>query len=346
MKYFRLRAVRLFAALLALSLIAAACGGDDDEGYVIGVSNTLVGNGWREQMICAIEAQALASGEVAEVIVVNENGGPTEQIEHIDRLISQGVDAIILNPTSTDGLNDAIKAATDQDIVVVAIDQVVSSTDAYNVANDQYQYGKVGAEWLFNQLGGTGKVVEMRGIDGVPADTDRHNGFLDALANFPGIEVVAETFTGWDPTVGAQQALELMTANPDIDGIWTSGIDYTVVNALQTANIPLVPIVGADNNGFLAQLINDGVVGAAITNPPAIGGAGVGVAIAALNGDNPSKSVALDIQVLDMAANADLVRATYNADIPVGSSAYVHIAPWTSYTDAQVFGCEKIGSGA
>ncbi len=41
--------------------------------YVIGVSNTLVGNGWRDEMICAAKAQALASGKVAKVVVVNQN---------------------------------------------------------------------------------------------------------------------------------------------------------------------------------------------------------------------------------------------------------------------------------
>ena len=69
---------RLTAALLACALAAgvAACGSDDDGGggsgssggsggdkkYTLGVSNTLVGNGWREEMICAVKAQALADG--------------------------------------------------------------------------------------------------------------------------------------------------------------------------------------------------------------------------------------------------------------------------------------------
>ena len=64
-----------FALLVAAtSLVAAGCGGGDSGGsssgsggsenegggqYVIGVSNTLAGNGWREQMICAVKAQAL-----------------------------------------------------------------------------------------------------------------------------------------------------------------------------------------------------------------------------------------------------------------------------------------------
>lgn len=48
---------------------------------------------------------------------------------------------------------------------------------------------------MFEKLGGKGQVVEMRGIDGVPTDTDRHNGFLAALEKYPDIEVAAEVFT-------------------------------------------------------------------------------------------------------------------------------------------------------
>ena len=58
------RTVRLLALLGAFAMVVAACGGDsdDDENFTIGVSNTLVGNGWREQMICAIKAESLARG--------------------------------------------------------------------------------------------------------------------------------------------------------------------------------------------------------------------------------------------------------------------------------------------
>ena len=114
----------LLAAVLALGACVAVAPADDgmaadgadmeEGGYVIGVSNTLVGNGWREQMICAIKAEATASGLVDSVIVVNRNGGPTEQIADLEGLISQGVDAIILNPTDREGLNAVIESAIAQ----------------------------------------------------------------------------------------------------------------------------------------------------------------------------------------------------------------------------------------
>ncbi|HLH74635.1 MAG TPA: substrate-binding domain-containing protein, partial [Chloroflexota bacterium] len=91
------------AAASASSAAASspASGGSSTGGgsYVIGVSNTIAGNGWREEMICSIKAQALVSGQVKKVVVISKNGGPTDQIQDLQNLISQGVNAIIVNPS-------------------------------------------------------------------------------------------------------------------------------------------------------------------------------------------------------------------------------------------------------
>ncbi len=348
----RSKALRIAALFASLALIAAACGdgeggdddgdGGDDETYTLGVSNTLVGNGWREQMICAIKAQALASGVIDEVVVVNENADTTGQIGHLENLISQGVDAIVLNPTDRDGLNSVIEEAIAQGIVVVAVDQAVSAEGAFVVTNDQEEYGYLGAKWLFEQMGGSGNVVEMRGIDGVPADTDRHAGFMRAPEEHPDITVSQETFTGWDPTTGAQQALDIISAG-DVGGIWTSGIDYTVVEQFQTANAPFVPIVGADNNGFIQQLLEiDGLEGAAVTNPPAIGGVGAAIAIQALTGEEPDSVTTLTPAVFDHTQTGELENL-FDADQQVGWSTYVEIEPYTTYEASAVSDC--VGPG-
>ncbi len=357
----RSRLTIILSILFAFTLLAAACGDDDSGGddaaepaagdgdgeaagpFTIGVSNTLVGNGWREQMICAIKAEASVSGVVDEVVVVNRNGGPTEQIADLEGLISQGVDAIILNPTDRDGLNAVLESAISQGIVVVAVDQAVTAEGAYVATNDQVAYGQVGAEWLFDQLGGTGNVVEMRGIDGVPADTDRHDGCLAALEAYPDINVVQETFTGWDPSVGAQQALDIITTQ-DVDGIWTSGIDYTVVEQFQAANVDYVPIVGADNNGFVQNLIeleDDGLVGVAVTNPPAIGGVGTAIAIDALTGGSPDLVTTLTPE--GFATGDSGLTDLFNSDEQPGWSTYVEIDPWTTYQAADVSACKGPG---
>ena len=250
------RTARIAALVGAAVLIVAACntgggGGGGGAPYDVGVSNTLQGNGWREQMICSINAEAKTSGKVAKVTTVNRNTDTAGQIEDMRTLISAGVDIIVLNPTSDTALNAVIKEATDKGITVVAVDQAVTEQSAYVLSNDQENYGYLGAKWLFEELGGTGKVVYMRGIDGVPADTARNTGFQRALAENPGIEIVKETFTGWDPTVGAQQIQDIFSSGIEFDGIWTSGIDIPIVEAFKQAGVTFVPIVGADNNKFV-----------------------------------------------------------------------------------------------
>jgi ribose transport system substrate-binding protein len=340
----RTKGLRLAALLGALALVAAACGGDDagEDDFVLGVSNTLVGNGWREQMICSIKAEATASGVVSEVVVVNRNGGPTEQIADLENLISQGVDAIILNPTDREALNATLEEAISQGIVVVAVDQAVTADGAYVATNDQVAYGELGARWLFDQLGGEGRVIEMRGIDGVPADTDRHEGFQAALADYPGIEVVAETFTGWELTPAAEQALDILTTQ-EVDGIWTSGIDLTVVEQFAVAGVDPIPVVGADNNGFIGQLLTmDGLTGAAVTNPPAIGAVGASIAISALQGDEPDSVTTLTPAVFD-STQTDELENLYDPDQQDFWSTYVEIDPYTSYAAADVTTCKGPG---
>jgi ribose transport system substrate-binding protein len=121
----------------SLAAMAMAGGAQAEDKYVVGVSNTLIGNGWREEMICSIKAEAEASGKVSKVVVANRNGGPSEQIADIRNLISAGANIIIINPSDREALNPVIKQAADKGIVVVAVDQAVSAPQAYVLTNDQ-----------------------------------------------------------------------------------------------------------------------------------------------------------------------------------------------------------------
>jgi ribose transport system substrate-binding protein len=214
----------------SLAVLTMAGGAHAADKYVVGVSNTLIGNGWREEMICSIKAEAEASGKVSKVVVANRNGGPSEQIADIRNLISAGANIIIINPSDREALNPVIKQAADKGIVVVAVDQAVSAPEAYVLTNDQVEYAKLGAKWLFDKLGGKGSVVEMRGIDGVPADADRHQGFTETAKNYPDIKVTS-VFSGWALDKTAQETKNLLASGKPIDGVWTSGIDSTVVDA-------------------------------------------------------------------------------------------------------------------
>jgi ribose transport system substrate-binding protein len=360
-------------------MVAAACGGDDssdttaDAGsvttapaaasYKIGYSNGGgVGNGFREEQVCTAKAEALASGQVSELITIHRNTDAAGQLSDIRDLIAADVDAIVFNPNDPDALNPALEEANAAGIATISVDAFVTNPDTYNLYNNQVDYARLGAEWLFEQLGGQGTVYYMRGFAGHPADDDRHIGFQDALANFPGITIVpgAEgVHTGWDPATTTQLINDFIASGQyaEIDGIWTSGMDSQVVDAIQQANLDFVPIVGADLGAFVAQLLDPdgypGLVGAAVTNTAAVGGAGVGLALKVLNGetintaaDAPQPNTVLLVPVLaDNASDSGKeLLSSWQVDgldplWPLG----LQIEGFTTYTGEQAVACAGPG---
>ncbi|MHA6691659.1 ABC transporter substrate-binding protein [Devosia sp. A449] len=329
------------AILLGLSGAAAA------QEYKIGVSNTVQGNGWREEMICSIKAQALDSGLVASLNIAHRNTDAAGQLEDIRNLIQAGVDAIVVNPANPEGINSAIKEATDAGIVVVAVDQAVTEPSAYVVSNNQEEYAYLGAKWLFEQIGGKGSVVYMRGAAGASADDDRDKGFKRALAEYPDVKVGQEVFTNWQQDQGKQQILDYMATGIPFDGVWTSGIDNVIVDAFVESETPLVPVVGADNAGFVGQLASvEGLVGAAVTNPGSIGGAGVTVALQILQGKAPAEKTVLvtpelwdNVSEEGKAKIAEAQNPNLDSEWPVSTS----IPDFTTYTTEEIIACKGPG---
>ena len=312
--------------------------------YTIGVSNTLIGNGWREEMICSVKAQAKASGLVKKVILANRNGGPTEQIADIRNLISAGANAIIVNPSDRTALNGVIKQAADRGVVVVAVDQAVTAPEAYLVSNDQVAYGATSAKWLGERLGGKGSVVEMRGIEGVPADSDRHEGFTNAMKAFPGIKVTT-VFNGWSLSTTSKKTKDIIASGQQVDGIFTTGQDAVVVEAYKAAGASYPRIVGADDNAFIGQLVDfkdKGLVGAVVTNPAAIGGAGLAVALDVLEGKAHDRVNKVDPQIWSNTDGADLakLKGAYNPSLDPYYSVAVDLNPYTTYASKDVLACE------
>ena len=352
---------RIMVGLAAVIMVTSACsaapaasGGAAGSGAAAGTKFTIgfsnpggVGNGWREAMLCSAKAQAVKSGNVSKVTIIHRDTDAPGQLSDIRTLIAQGVNAIIINPAGPDALNPAIAEAIAAGITVIAVDASVTAPGAYNLSNDQEQYAYLGATWLFKAMGGKGAVVYMRGIAGHPADTDRDTGFQRALKENPGITIASTAVTKWDPATATQQINDIMTAGTKFDGIWTSGVDSNIVDALKAAGHPYVPIVGADNAGFVTQLLAaDGPKGAAVTNPASIGGAGVTLALQILSGQKPAATtvhVTPELWANDDAAGKASLTAAADPSLPKTWPLGLTIKDWTTYTKAELIACKGPG---
>jgi ribose transport system substrate-binding protein len=364
------RMVRLGVGLAGLAIVVGACGGGSSPtpaaaSWKIGYSNGGgVGNGFREEQVCTAKAQALASGQVAagDLTTIHRNTDAAGQLSDIRDLVSKGVDAIVFNPNDAEALNPALEEAKAAGIVTVSVDAYVTNPDTYNLYNNQVQYAELGAKWLFEQMGGKGSVYYMRGLAGHPADNDRDIGFKNVLKDYPDIKVVPTeegVFTGWDPATTTNLINDFIASGQydQIQGIWSSGMGQQVVDGIKAAGKTYVPIVDADLYGFVQQLLNPtdypGLVGAAVTNTAAVGGAGVALALKLLdkgpvetdpNASHPN-TVLLTPVIADNVTDAG--KATLQSwqvpGLDPGWPLGLTIAGWTTYTPEQAIACKGPG---
>ncbi len=332
--------------------------------YTIGYSNGGgVGNGFREEQVCTAKAQASVSGEVTTLTVIHRNTDAAGQLSDIRDLIAKNVNAIVFNPNDSKALNPALAEAKAAGITTVSVDAYVTDPSTYNLYNNQVKYAELGAKWLFDQLGGKGTVYYMRGLAGHPADNDRDIGFHNVLKDYPNIKVVPNdkgVATGWDPATATKLINDFIASGQydTINGIWTSGMDSMVVDAIKAAKKPYVPIVGADLGAFVKQLLDPtgypGLKGVAVTNTAAVGGAGVALALKLLDKQNvttdPNASqpntvlldpVAVDNLTADGQAKLKSWQSVPGLDPtwPLG----IQIANFTTYTPDQAIACKGPG---
>jgi ribose transport system substrate-binding protein len=143
----------------------------------------------------------------------------------------------------------------------------------------------------------------------------------------------------------------------DTQGIWTSGMDQEIVDAIKAAGKEFVPVVGADRGGFVNQLLDEegfaGLEGAAVTNTAAVGGAGISLALKLIAGDKietdesaPQPNTVLLVPVVAADDNDD-GRATLESWLVEGLDPTwplgLTIEGWTTYTPEQAIDCKGPG---
>ena len=172
---------------LSLAVVAVALGSGaasaDTSAKKIALSNNYAGNSWRQAMLRSwdkVTKEAVSTGIVAaaDPFTTAENQ-VTEQAAQIQNLVLQGYDSIVLNATSPDALNGAVKEACDAGVTVVSFDGIVTEPCAWRIAVDFKQMGKDEVLYLAEKMPQGGDLLEIRGLAGVFVDDEISKGIHD-----------------------------------------------------------------------------------------------------------------------------------------------------------------------
>lgn len=220
--------------------------------YTIALSNSFIGNPWRQTMVKVFEktaADAQAKGLIKSYSANNTaQNTATEQIAQIKSLILKKPSAILINSASPTALNPVIKQACTAGIVVITFDSVATEPCAYTLQADLAKFGAEGADGVIQAMGGKGNVIVVRGVVGSAPEKVIYDAQMAEIKKSPGIKVVSELQGEASNSVTQQAVQSALPSLPDIQGVITGGSTYGALQAFQSAGRPL-PFGNFSNDG-------------------------------------------------------------------------------------------------
>lgn len=271
-----------------------AGGGDGD--YVIGVSNSLYGNSWRESMMDSIAevAEFYKDKGMIEGIITQQSGPDVQtQIQQIRNMINEGVDMILINPASATGLTGVIEEASDVGIPSIVMDAELLGDDrelAMSVATDKFVEAYESGKYVAEAIGGEGNVVVLLGNAAYQPTQKRNDGFDAVLAEYPGLNLLTTVYGEWNQSTAEAVMNDVVATYPDIDAVFTIGsMAMGAARAFMNAGRDIPALCGDPTVEFLrfADEMRDGgkpLTFAAPLNPPGIGATAFALGVYMLNG--------------------------------------------------------------
>jgi ribose transport system substrate-binding protein len=226
------------------------------------------------------------------------NGPATEsdfsgQLQIVENMINQHVDAICLAPIDRKALSNAVDRATSAGIPVIIWDSPVDTQNfVAQISTDNYAAGQLAASRMGEILKGKGKIVEVACQPGSASTMAREQGFEDKLKeSFPDIHIADKRYGMADVAKSMAIAENMLTAVPDLDAMFGSNESSTVgaARALTSAKSK-VKLVGFDSSPTLIEGLKDGVIDSLVTqNPFEMGYKSVKAAVSKLNAGTMEK---------------------------------------------------------
>lgn len=292
--------------LICLAALAVSLGCNRSETVRIGVVPKAVAHEFWGAVHAGADEAARDAGVAIEWQGPSAETEFSRQIEIVEAMINSRVDGLVLAPTEATALVGVVDRAAREGIPVTIFDSGIN-TDNYVsfVASNNHKAGETAAHKLAEILGGRGKIAVVKNVPGSASTMARETGFEETLASdYPGIEIVDFKYCQSDRSLALQVSENMLTAHPDLDGMFASAEPATVGAAKALRNREMeeqVKLVGFDWTYTLERDFREGVVRALVVQDPfQIGRRAVQTVLAALRGETPPKRIDTDTHVVTL----------------------------------------------
>ncbi len=268
--------------------------------YNIGFIPMTLNNEYFITMVNGAKLEAEKLGVKLSVQAGDQHASAAEQLTIVENMITSGVDAICIVPSSSEGLFAALSKCKKENIPVINIDTKLNQEILDQVdmsvpffGTDNYQGAKDAGKYVKDNFKAGTKTAILTGIEGQQNASDRRDGFVKGAGD--SIKIVAEQAANWEVDKGYAAAQNIITANPDVE-LFYCGNDNMAIGAIRAITEAKlqdkIKVIGFDGVSEALDMISKGTLyGSVAQYPGEMGILGVKNAVELLNGNTIEESI-------------------------------------------------------
>lgn len=288
---------------------ASSSAGADNSDIEIGFVVKSLSDSFYVLMKAGAEAKAAEMGVGLTFIAPNSESDVQGQVDMIQNLIGQNVDALCVSPSSPDAVLPVFEQAYEAGIPVLAVDNDTTFEKKITfIGTGSEAAGEVGGKYAAEQIGEGGKAILLRGRLGDSNHDAREAGFRKGL-EAGGIEILEVRACDSESEKAMNAMQDLMNRYPDIDVVCTTADSMAqgAQRAIEQAGVD-IPVLGFDGTIPVAEMTAEGkFMGTVAQDPYNMGVVGVEEAVKAAKGETVEPRIDTGAKMVTQDNAADFV---------------------------------------
>ena len=219
----------LTAGLIMASMISSQA---KAEGVTIAVFTKNTTNPAYQAFRLAADQIGRAAGATIVHFVPKRPDSVDEQIAMVEQVLKDRPDAVVFIPVDDVAMVESVKRLNDAKIPIVLASNPLPGSFVTFVGADDYAIGYREARYLFETMGGKGNIVIMEGTAGAPTNRERLRGYRQALAETPGIALLASGVGNYQQPDAKRVMTGFLKQHAQIDAVLSAN-DSMALGALE-----------------------------------------------------------------------------------------------------------------
>src|SRR3954454_17307136 len=241
--------MRILVAATLLLIVPVAAGNAAEQKTVAVFTKNLTNPAYEAFRIAADQIARSTDTKVVH-FVPKQPDNVDEQKAMVQQILKDRPDAVIFIPVDDVAMIDSVREINAANIPIVLVSNPLPGKFVTYIGADDFEIGYREARYLFEHLGGKGKIVIVEGTSAAPTNRERVRGYQKALAEFSGIELLGSGIGNYQQPDARRVMEKFLAEHPRIDAVLSANDSMAlgVLEALKTANRTSV-VIGI--NGIL-----------------------------------------------------------------------------------------------